>query len=69
MLHHYNLPLYEAILMQHGIATVNDVDKVKDGFFAEIGFPSQDFILKVFRDRAGRAKLLAEGCGVSQPRI
>lgn len=70
MLRHYNLPLYEVILVQHGIATVNDiVGKVNDNFFAEIGFPSEDFVLKVFRDRARQVKLLAEGCGVSQPRI
>jgi hypothetical protein len=61
MLGHYNLPQYETILVQHGIANVNDVGRVRDGFLAELGFPSENFILKVFRDRAERAKLLAEG--------
>lgn len=69
MLRNYNLPQYEAVLVQNGITNVSDVDRVRDAFLAEIGFPSEDFVLKVFRDRAGRAKLLAEGCGVSQPRI
>jgi hypothetical protein len=69
MLRHYNLPQHEEILVQHGIVNVNDVDRVRDEFLTGLGFPSEDFILKVFRDRAGRAKLMAEGYGVSQPRV
>jgi len=69
MLRHYNLPQYEAILVQNGIANVDDVDRATDAFLNEIGFPPEDFVLEVFRDRARRAKLIADGYGVSQPRI
>lgn len=69
MLRHYNLPQYEGILVQHGIVNVNDLVRARNEFLAGLGFPSDDFILEVLRDRAGRAKLIAEGYSVSQPRV
>lgn len=69
ILRHYNLPQYEPLLVQSGIANVSDVCRADDVFLAEIGFPSDNLILEVLRDRAGRAKLMAEGYSVSQPRF
>lgn len=69
VLRHYNLPQYQTALVQHGIVNVNDAYFARYNFLTSIGFPSEDLILKVFRDRAGRAKYVAEGWGVSQPRI
>lgn len=69
MLAHYNFPQYEAALVRRGITSVNDVPTVDDHVLVELGFPAHAFVLDVFRDRAARARLAAEGYGVSQPRI
>lgn len=69
MLAHFNLPQYEPSFLQHGITTVADIFRLNDSRLIELGLPSDTFLLKALRDRAGHSSLMAEGHGVSQSKF